>query len=168
MTSYLRYRALAVFPALAAATTSALAAMQPAEAGNAATAAKLIDRPFEECLIKHFQARFFNRIDATGEQREKLSEIFARRAEETRPLRVQLRQGILELSDMMARDDVSDEQLTAKAREVRQLRERVADEQLKSVLAVRAVLTQAQRQQISSTISGLISGQWKRRLSGAP
>ncbi|HEY9870537.1 MAG TPA: periplasmic heavy metal sensor [Candidatus Obscuribacterales bacterium] len=168
MTSYLRYRALAVFTALAASTTSTLAAMQPAEAGNATTATKLIDRPFEECLIKHFQARFFNRIDATAEQRQKLSDIFARRAEETRPFREQLRQGMLELSDMMARDDVSDEQLTAKAHEVRQLRERVADERLKSVLAVRAVLTPAQRQQISGTISGLISGQWKRRLGSAP
>lgn len=168
MTSNFKCGALATFTAVAASTAATLAAMQPAAAGNATTVTKLTDRPFEECLIKHFQARFFNRIDASTEQRQKLSDIFSRRAEQTRPFREQLRQGMLDLSDMMARDDVSDEQLTAKAHEVRQLREKVADERLKSVLAVRAVLTPAQRQQISGTISGLISGQWKRRLISAP
>lgn len=130
-------------------------------------AMKLVDKPFEECLIKHFQVRFFNRIDADVAQREKLSGIFVKRAEETRPLREQLRQGLLELNELMAQEGATDEQIIEKAHQVRDIRNKVMDERLKSALQVRAVLSQAQRQFISDKISGLITGQWKSRLIGA-
>src|SRR5262249_28291336 len=147
-----------------AAATALVAPAAPAAAGDR-SAAKLIDKPFEECLIKHFQTRFFNRIDASPEQRQKLSAIIARRADETRPLRSQLRQGLLELNEMMARSDVSDEQLTAKAHEVRDLRNQVMDQRLQSVLEARAVLTAEQRQLIAEKISGLVTGEWKHRFA---
>lgn len=79
-------------------------------------------------------------------------------------MREQLRQGYLELSEMLAKEDATDEQLTAKAHEVRGLRDKVMDERINSVLEARAVLTPAQRRQISDKISGLISGQWKHGL----
>ncbi len=139
--------------------------MLPAIAGDG-PAGKLIDRPFEECLIKHFQTRFFNRIDATADQRKKLSSIFLRRSEETLPLREQLRHGLLELNELMAQDTASDDDIVNKAHEVRAIHQKVMDERLKSVLEVRAVLTPTQRQAISDKISGLITGQWKHRSLG--
>ncbi len=149
---------------LAVATAVIAGSAQPVSAADGSDS-KLIDKPFEQCLIKHFQTRFFNRIDASPKQRQKLGAIFARRSEETRPVREQLRQGYLELSEMLAKEDATDEQLTAKAHEVRGLRDKVMDERINSVLEARAVLTPAQRRQISDKISGLISGQWKHSLA---
>ena len=162
----LRPGTLAILSVLAAATVL-IVPTGPASAGNGSTA-QLIDKQFEECLIKHFQTRFFNRIDASPDQRQKLSAIIARRCQETRPLRERLAQGCLELNEMLAGEDASEEQLTAKAHEVRDLRNQVMDERLKSMLEARAVLTPGQRKQIAQRVSGLITGDWKHRFAGTP
>ena len=151
---------------LAAVAVVVTGSMLPVFAGGA-LAPKLIDKPFEECLIRHFQTRFFNRIDATKEQRQKLADIFAERSDETRPMREELRQGLLELNELMAQKDTSDQQIIDKAHQLRELRNKMMDERLKSVLMVRDVLTQGQRELISSRISGLISGQWNHHLIDA-
>lgn len=139
---------------------------QPVWAGNPAQ--KLIDAEFEDALRKHFQKRFFNLIEATDEQREKLSSLLAQRMNETRPMREELRQGAVELSQLMAKNDVTDEQIVGKAHELRDLRNKIMDERLSTVLKVRANLTQQQRQTLSDKVINLISGNNLRgRLQGA-
>lgn len=129
---------------------------QPVWAGNSAQ--KLIDAEFEDALRKHFQKRFFNLIEATDEQREKLSNLLAQRMSETRPMREELRQGAVELSQMMARNDASDDQIIQKAHQLRDLRDKIMDERLSTVLKVRANLTQQQRQTVSDKVIGFITG----------
>ena len=135
----------------------------PASAADA-DSAPLIDKPFEDAVIKHFQKRFFNRIDASADQRQKLSAIIGQRADETRPVREQLRRKVLELNQMMVTDGVTEEQLVAKSHEVRDIRSQLMDDRFQSMLKVRAVLTPEQRKQISERVSGIITGQWHSRL----
>jgi Spy/CpxP family protein refolding chaperone len=125
----------------------------------------MIDKGFEEALIKHFSNRFYNRIDATDEQRQKLSGILNKRAAETRPLREQVRVEASKLSDMMADDKVTDEQILTESQLLKGMRDKLMDERVQSALQVRAVLTSAQRAQISDRINGFLTGQWKSRLA---
>lgn len=131
------------------------------------TTTPLIDSDFENSLVKHFEKRFFNRIDATSEQRHQLSEAISSRINATRPMREELRRQILDLTQLMADKDATDEQIIAKAHEVQEFSSKMVDERLKTALAVRSLLTQDQRQQISDQLSGLISGQWKPRFRRA-
>ncbi len=142
-----------------------LGVFSPSLAGTPSSA-PLIDKDFETAVRKFVSKRFFNRIDATEEQRTKLSKIMADTQDQTRPIREQLRQGMLELSNLMADEKASDEQIKAKVKELRSMREQVQDMRLSSVLEARKVLTAAQRQQIHNRVSELISGGIKPRRIG--
>ena len=134
---------------------------------SAKTSDPLIDKDFEDALLKHFQKRFFTRIDATDAQRGKLSSILQNRMTATRPLREKLREEAVTLTDMMAKDDTTDDQIAQQAAVIRGLRDQLGDERLKTVLQVRSVLTSAQRQQISDKLRGLLTGEFKpQRLIG--
>lgn len=123
-----------------------------------------IDSEFEKCVVRHFQKRFFNRIDASDDQRDKLAALISRRMDESRPLRGQIRAKVLELNELMAGDSAPEEAIIAKAHEVRDLRMKLMDERLGSVLEARKVLTPAQRKQIAGRIAGLLTGEWKGRV----
>ncbi len=126
----------------------------------------LIDKDFELAVRKFVSKRFYNRIDATDEQRQKLDSIWMGTMESTRPAREEVRQGALQLSALMATDDATDEQITEKAHELRALHQKVMDQRLDSVLKARKVLTKAQRAQVNERISELITGGLKPRRIG--
>lgn len=130
-------------------------------------AGSLIDKDFETALRKFATKRFFNRIDATDEQRTKISTLMDKTMEDTRPDREQVRQGLLNLSDLMASKDATDDQIKAKVGEVKALRQKIQDRRLTTVLEVRKILTQDQRQKIHDRVQDLISGNAKplRRIS---
>jgi Spy/CpxP family protein refolding chaperone len=129
-------------------------------------ASTLIDKDFEVALRKFISKRFYNRIDATDDQRAKLEAIWTNTMESTRPERENLRHSALELSSLMASDDATDEQITQKAHELRAMHEKVQDQRLSSLLQARKVLNKEQREQINQRISQLITGGLKPRRLG--
>jgi Spy/CpxP family protein refolding chaperone len=137
----------------------------PSSAGTP-TSAPLIDKDFEVAMRKFVAKRFFNRIDASTEQREKLSKIMADTQDETRPVREELRQGLLDLSGMMADDKVSDSDIKARVKELRTLHEKVQDRRLAAVLDARKILTPEQKQLMNTKFTELITGGIKPRKIG--
>jgi Spy/CpxP family protein refolding chaperone len=129
-------------------------------------AGTLIDKDFEVALRKFISKRFYNRIDATDEQRAKLESIWTGTMESTRPERENLRQGALGLSNLMATDEATDEQITQKAHELRAMHEKIQDERLSALLQARKILTKEQREQINQRITQLITGGLKPRRLG--
>jgi Spy/CpxP family protein refolding chaperone len=137
----------------------------PALAADTAVAAgNLIDRDFQDACRKHFEKKFFHNIGATSEQQAKIDKLVENSMDETLPMREKLKQGLLDLNDMAAKDDTTDDQIVQKAHELRALHEQIADRRLQTVLAVRQELTGDQRKQIASRIKGLISGDFGRSL----
>lgn len=120
-------------------------------------AAVSIDKDFETCVRKFVSRRFYHRIDATEVQKEKLDAIWSATMDSTRPEREQLRRGLLELSDLMAQDDATDEQITQKAHELRALHEKIQDERLISVLKARKVLTQEQKKKLHDRLTDALT-----------
>lgn len=134
-----------------------LGVAQASFAGPAGVGA-LIDKEFETAMRKFVTRRFFNRIDATDEQRTKLNAIFEKTMDETRPEREQFRQGLLDLSNLMASKDATDEQIKQKADDVRTMKQKLSDRRLTAALEVRRILTVDQRQKINNRVQELISG----------
>lgn len=141
---------------LSAAVVVPAVALLPSIAGPSSP--PLIDKEFETAVRKFVSKRFFNRIDATDEQREKLSRIMGETQDQTRPIREQVRQGLLQLSDLMADEKASDDQIKAKVKEIRDLHEQVQDKRLSAVLEARKILSAEQRKKISNRVSEIITG----------
>lgn len=137
----------------------------PSQAGTPGSA-PLVDKEFEGALRKFISKRFFNRINATEEQREKLSKIMADTQEATGPSREEMRQCLVDLNAMMADTKNTDDQIKAKVKELRALHEKVQDQRLASVLEARKVLNPEQRQQIQTRINELLTGGLKPRRIG--
>lgn len=139
---------------------------QAAFAGPASVGG-LIDKDFETALRKFVSKRFFNRIDATDEQRAKIGSLFEKTMDETRPDREQFRQGLLELSNLMASKDATDEQIRQKVADVKAVKQKIQDKRLSTALEVRKILTVEQRQKIQDRVQNLITGNAKplRRIS---
>lgn len=142
--------ALVLLPALAG-------SIQPTIAGTP-TSTPLIDKEFEGALRKFISKRFFNRIDATPEQRDKISKIMAETQDQTRQDREQFRQGLLDLSSMMTNEKTSDEDIKKQVSDLRALKQKIGDQRLTAALQVRHVLSAEQRQKIHNRISELITG----------
>ena len=156
MTFSCKRRLRGIVTAAAATLCLGAAVMQPASAADS-DGVPAIDKPFEDAVVKHFQKRFFDRIDASAEQRKKLTEIIGKRVEESRPVREELRQKARELKQMMSGDSATDEQLRSKAGEIRALRSQLMDARFETLLQVRAVLTPDQKEQISKRISAILA-----------
>ncbi len=128
----------------------------PALAGENKTS--LIDKDFEVALKKHFEKRFFDRINATDEQREKISNLLTSRMDETRPLRESMRLEGQQFVKLLAAD-TSDTVITEKAHSLREQRDKLMEARLDTLLKVRTLLTPEQRQQICARLSSFISGE---------
>jgi Spy/CpxP family protein refolding chaperone len=140
-------------------TVAGLAASQfvPAWADKTVTQA-LIDPELEIALSNHFKKRFFNLIDASDEQKTKLSGLLTKQLDDARPLRSQIREKVMDLSDMIADEKSTDEAITGKVEEIRQLREQIQDKRLNTILKARSVLTAEQKQIVSKRIKGILTG----------
>jgi Spy/CpxP family protein refolding chaperone len=126
--------------------------MLVAQASNESSDAQ-VDSQFQDLVRKHFETRFFNKIAASEDQREKLSALLDKSFVETRPLREESRQDRLDLNKLLADDKVSDEQVLDKANEVKSIREKLMDERMETALAVRKILTPDQRRKVSDAIA---------------
>ncbi len=127
----------------------------------------LIDGDFEEAMLKHFEKRFFKRIDATDDQQAQLSAIFLKQMQSSRSRREEIRRKLIDLSDFCASDNATDEQIKDKISELRSMREKLADSRIDVALKVRKILTAEQRKRISDRIANFLSGNspLKRRVS---
>ena len=161
MRSQLTKKALAL--CLAVAAPIGICLTQASYAGNDGSSATLIDKEFEAAMRKFVTKRFYNRIDATDEQRAKLDNLFSGAMDETRPAREQFRHSLLDLSALMASDEATDDQITEKVHEVRALKEKIMDQRLSTALKGRKILTHEQKQQIHNRIYELITGGIKPR-----
>lgn len=150
--------ALALLPTIAG-------CIQPTIAGTPGSP-ELVDKEFEGALRKFVSKRFFNRIGASPEQREKISKIMADTQEQTRPDREQFRQGLLELSSMMSNEKSNDEDIKKRVSDLRSLKQKIGDQRLAAALQVRHILTAEQRQKIHNRISELITGGMRPRNLG--
>jgi Spy/CpxP family protein refolding chaperone len=137
-----------------------LAALLPLAGTPAALADNkpLIDKEFEYALNKHISRRFCSRINASDEQREKIAALFAATMEQSRPLREEVRSGLLDLSALAASDAATDEQITRKVADLRAVREKIANERLSAALKLRKILTHDQRKQMHDRVTELLTG----------
>lgn len=144
---------------IGALTIAGLTASQFVPAWADKTVARaLVDPELEIALSNHCKKRFFNLIDATEEQQNLLSGILTKQLEEARPLRAQIREDLLDLSDLMADENSTDSVIKSKVEEIRDLREQIQEKRLNSILKARAVLTAEQKRTVAQRVKGFLSG----------
>jgi Spy/CpxP family protein refolding chaperone len=122
-----------------------------------------IDAGFEKTVVQHVGGRFYKRIKADDQQRAKISAIVDKQLEDSRALRQEIRLKACQLKELLGGDLADDEQILAKAEELRQLRQRIMEQRLQVLLAVRKELTGQQKKLISQRIDTLLG-----RVASAP
>lgn len=135
-----------------------------AEAANGEGAGNLIDKDFQLAIRKHIERRFFNLIDASDSQRQSIDKLVAAQADQSYPMREKLREGLVQLNNMAAKDDVTDSQITDKVHELRALHEEIMDGRLSTMLKIRQQLSLDQRKAVADRINDLLSGGGKSSL----
>jgi Spy/CpxP family protein refolding chaperone len=147
------------------ALAAAIVCLVPSVPAAARGAVSLIDKETEACVRKICSRRLYKLIDATDDQRAKLDDLAQSTADTTRPLREDLRSGILDLSKLFAEDQSTDEEITKKAHKLQSLQQTIAEERLSAMLKARHVLSKEQRQKIDQRITDIITAGLPRRLS---
>jgi Spy/CpxP family protein refolding chaperone len=126
----------------------------------------LIDSEFENAVRVIVTKRFCNRIDASDEQRAKLTALFKDTMQSTRPTREQFRRKLLDVSALMASETATDDQIKQEVQAARAIKQQLMDQRIDTALAVRKILTPEQRKKIHERISNIIAGNIKpKRLS---
>lgn len=126
----------------------------------------LIDSEFENAVRVIVTKRFCNRIDASDEQRAKLTALFKDTMNSTRPTREQFRRKLLDLSALMASESATDDQIKQEVQAARAIKQQLMDQRIDTALAVRKILTPEQRKKIHDRISDIIAGNVKPRRLG--
>src|SRR5262249_21392767 len=98
---------------------------EPVFAQETSGSALLIEKEVEVAVCKHVQKRFFNLIQANAEQRSAIESLLGDGQERTRPMREELREGLLVLNGMVAGETASDSDIEQKAMELRSLHEKI-------------------------------------------
>ena len=124
----------------------------------------LVDPEWESAVRKHIEKRFFNLIEATDSQKAQLDDIFKKMCDENRATREQVKQGAVDVANMMADQSATDEQIRNKVADIRKLREKLQDTRLDTALKVRAILTNEQRKVVSDRVVGFITGNQRKFL----
>jgi Spy/CpxP family protein refolding chaperone len=157
-------RTAGVVAAVAAALAISFGAWLSADAANSDGAGNLIDKDFQAAIRKHFERRFFNLIDASDSQRQAIDKMLSTQADQLLPMREQLKEGLVDLNNMCAKEDVTDSQITDKVHELRALHEQIMDARLATMLKVRQQLSQDQRKTICDKLNNLLTGEAKGTL----
>jgi Spy/CpxP family protein refolding chaperone len=110
------------------------------------------DDDWSNCLRKHFEKRFFKRIDATKEQQEKMSALIDNAAQENQGMRAEIKDKALSLVNSFGGGSASDDELRQQVAELRTLHEKLMDKRLETALKVRAVMTPEQRKIVMEKI----------------
>lgn len=126
----------------------------------------LIDSEFENAVRVIITKRFCNRIDATDDQRAKLTALFKETMQTTRPMREQFRRKLLDVSALMASTTATDDQIKQEVQSARVLGQQLVDQRVNTVLEVRKILTPEQRQRIHDRLSDIIAGNVKPKRLG--
>lgn len=130
----------------------------PAWADRTMMTKALIEPELELALSDHFKTRFFNLIEATDEQQAKLSGLITRQLDDARPMRSQIREKVMDLSDLIADENATDDDITKKVEEIRAIRDQIQEKRLNTVLKARALLTKDQKQIVAQRIKGILTG----------
>lgn len=136
---------------------------QPVFAIDPDSKAPFVDKEFEAAIVKHFEKRFFNLIEASDEQKQQITALIDTLRENARPQREKMRSEALELNQMMS-GNASDEELRNKVKELRSVRDKLMDERMETALKVRALLKPEQRKAVSDRISAFLSGERHMRM----
>lgn len=155
-------RTAGVVAAIAAMLAVGFGAWVAADAAN--TDGGLIDKDLQAAIRHHFERRFFNLIDASDSQRQSIDKLLNTQADQLLPMREQLREGLVDLNNMCAKEDATDSQITDKVHELRALHEQITDARLATMLKVRQQLTQDQRKVICDKLNNLLSGEGRGSL----
>jgi len=137
-----------------------LLAKQPPKDGGIA----IEDDEWSNCLRKHFEKKFFKRIDATKEQEEKLSALIDNAAQENQGMRAEIKEKALSLVDSFGGSNASDDELRRQVAELRTLHEKLMDRRLETALKVRAVMTPEQRKIVLEKFKQRFDGFFGRRI----
>jgi Spy/CpxP family protein refolding chaperone len=116
------------------------------------------DQDWSNCLRKHFEKRFFKRIDATKDQQEQLSALIENAAKENEGMRAEIREKALALVNSFGDGNDSDDHLRQQVAELRTLHEKLMDKRLETVLQIRAVMTPQQRKVVMDRIKLRLDG----------
>ena len=109
------------------------------------------DPEFQEALVKHILKRFFNRIDATDNQRQEITELVNNKRKSNQARRDALKAGVkdfLSSATTLDNSEKSDSTLRTKAKELRVQHQELMDDRLESFLKVRALLTSEQKEKL--------------------
>ncbi len=117
----------------------------------------LIDPELEQALTNRFKRRFFNLIEASDEQQTKLSKLLSRQLDEARPLRNQIREDLMELSDLIADEKTSDQAIRSKIDQIQTIRTQIQEKRLNTILEARAVLNKEQKKIVSNRLKGILT-----------
>ncbi|MBX9949598.1 MAG: periplasmic heavy metal sensor [Candidatus Obscuribacterales bacterium] len=124
----------------------------------------LVDPEWESAVRKHVEKRFFHLIDATEAQQAQLDDLFKKMCDSNRSTREQVKQGAVDVANLMADQSATEEQIRSKVADIRKLREKLQDSRLETALKVRAILTVEQRKVVSDRVIGFITGNQRRLL----
>lgn len=117
-----------------------------------------LDPELETALKHHFEKRWFCLISATDEQQSVLSDILDRQVEQARPIRQKVRDQLLNLTDLMAGNSASDQEIKDKIEEIKGLRDQLSEMRVNTILKMRAELTSEQRRLMAQRAKGFLSG----------
>lgn len=122
------------------------------------------DPEFEKALVKHMEKKFFARINATPEQRSKIATLVESKMDANRGKREALRSGLKSLVELVRNPQAKDEEITARAHELRNMHQALMDDRLNTFLAVRALLDDEQKSKLGKRIAKVMEGQGRPRL----
>lgn len=122
------------------------------------------DPEFEKALVKHMEKKFFARIHATPEQRSKIAALVESKIDANSGKRKALRSGLKSLLELVRNPQAKDEEITARAHELRNMHQALMDDRLNTFLAVRAMLDDEQKSKLGKRIAKVMEGQGRPRL----
>jgi Spy/CpxP family protein refolding chaperone len=114
------------------------------------------DPEFRQALIKHMQKRFFKRIGATEEQKEKIGALIDKKIEANQGKREELRKGLESFATLISSPGTNEQTIRDKALALRKLRENLMDDRLETMLSIRAMLDDEQKAKLGKRIKAIL------------
>jgi len=114
------------------------------------------DPEFRQALIKHMQKRFFKRIGATEEQKEKIGALIDKKVEANQGKREELRKGLESFATLISSPGTNEQAIRDKALALRKLRESLMDDRLETMLSIRALLDDEQKAKLGKRIKAIL------------
>lgn len=117
------------------------------------------DPEFRQALIKHLEKRFFKKIGATEEQKEKIGALINNKIEANQSKREELRKGLESFADLISNPGTDEQTIRDKAMVLRRMHQNLMDDRLETMLAVRAMLTDEQKTKLGTRLKAILNGE---------